>query len=411
MSPPREVLGAANMRDDDPAFFPARWLFPPEQDRILAGIALTVPEHPVGSLSVGPLALAGTIAGGGGGQHIEVRGHHVVVVGDGAAIPDPRRPLPDARPELRREAEWFGRHHRAWRAWRPAADPANSPYPFSSWPPSVTRVDVPVEPKRISRSGKPPGFPSPPAPAVIEPARRLVSPAEFARADRERDRLVDAAIAEAETMIERGERRRALLALRQSVRELPSARLFERITDLERALCRGPSGTIEWSGRKYVVHLRDVARIGRADADIEISAPWLSRNHVLVRRGTEGPELVDLGSTHGTWLDGTRVAGPLRIDAARELYLGRVRLVVEPWHECHVLLSGDDLPPTIVTCGPALSLGEARIVGVPDDAGSVWRLEAPLGRPAKLASVSCTAADLVRGDQLSLESGPLVVIA
>jgi S-DNA-T family DNA segregation ATPase FtsK/SpoIIIE len=49
--------------------------------------------------------------------------------------------------------------------------------------------------------------------------------------------------------------------------------------------------------------------VGRAEGcDLVVPDPGVSRQHVRVRRGPEGTELEDLGSTNGTYVNGLRVA-------------------------------------------------------------------------------------------------------
>ncbi len=48
--------------------------------------------------------------------------------------------------------------------------------------------------------------------------------------------------------------------------------------------------------------------LGRAHGcDLVVPDPGVSRQHARVQRGPEGTELVDLGSTNGTYVNGRRV--------------------------------------------------------------------------------------------------------
>lgn len=61
--------------------------------------------------------------------------------------------------------------------------------------------------------------------------------------------------------------------------------------------------------------------VGRAEGcDLVVPDPGVSRQHVRVRRGPEGTELEDLGSTNGTYVNG------LRVNRCRLRHRDRVRL-------------------------------------------------------------------------------------
>lgn len=77
-------------------------------------------------------------------------------------------------------------------------------------------------------------------------------------------------------------------------------------------------------------------RIGRRP-DLEIELPFgsVSTEHARIRRGQVPGEwwLEDLGSTNGTWLDGTRLspARPVRLRAGQRLRLATVEMVFDGW--------------------------------------------------------------------------------
>jgi pSer/pThr/pTyr-binding forkhead associated (FHA) protein len=53
---------------------------------------------------------------------------------------------------------------------------------------------------------------------------------------------------------------------------------------------------------------------------------FVSRTHVWVRRRSDGVEVTDLDSANGTYVNGTRVRAPTRIQDSDVLRIGRVQL-------------------------------------------------------------------------------------
>jgi pSer/pThr/pTyr-binding forkhead associated (FHA) protein len=69
--------------------------------------------------------------------------------------------------------------------------------------------------------------------------------------------------------------------------------------------------------------------IGREpDNDLVLESHRVSRYHAAVRRRAEGFELVDLGSTNGTWYHGRRTVRA-RVQPGDELVLGECPVVLE----------------------------------------------------------------------------------
>jgi pSer/pThr/pTyr-binding forkhead associated (FHA) protein len=62
--------------------------------------------------------------------------------------------------------------------------------------------------------------------------------------------------------------------------------------------------------------------IGRADCEIELNDPDVSRRHAAVRQVDAGLALEDLGSTNGTWVNGLRIEGIVELSAGDEVRLG-----------------------------------------------------------------------------------------
>ncbi len=68
--------------------------------------------------------------------------------------------------------------------------------------------------------------------------------------------------------------------------------------------------------------------IGRDDsADVLIDNPSVSRRHAEIRLDDEGWVVVDLGSSNGTFLRGTKIDGPQSIGLGDEIGLGKFSLV------------------------------------------------------------------------------------
>src|ERR1700748_1810711 len=69
--------------------------------------------------------------------------------------------------------------------------------------------------------------------------------------------------------------------------------------------------------------------IGREDTDLTIDDVELSRRHAVVRRHASRLQVEDLGSTNGTYVDGTRIEEPTILGGGAEIQLGTTKLLVE----------------------------------------------------------------------------------
>lgn len=82
------------------------------------------------------------------------------------------------------------------------------------------------------------------------------------------------------------------------------------------------------AGLRVAVERRLV--VGRRDADVTIEDPELSRRHATVEPAAgEGLVVSDLGSTNGTWVNGTRIAVATVVRPGDELALGDSRMRAE----------------------------------------------------------------------------------
>jgi ABC transport system ATP-binding/permease protein len=97
--------------------------------------------------------------------------------------------------------------------------------------------------------------------------------------------------------------------------------------------------------------------IGREDTDLTIDDDELSRRHAVIRRHANRLQVEDLGSTNGTFVDGTRIAEPTLLGGGAEIKIGTTVLVVEgvlPVSDS----SGDIAVPRNVTrVSPAIAEG------------------------------------------------------
>src|SRR6201986_415169 len=69
--------------------------------------------------------------------------------------------------------------------------------------------------------------------------------------------------------------------------------------------------------------------IGRQDTDVTIDDLELSRRHAVVRRHADRLQVEDLGSSNGTFVDGTRIEEPTILGGGAEIQIGTTKLVVE----------------------------------------------------------------------------------
>lgn len=62
--------------------------------------------------------------------------------------------------------------------------------------------------------------------------------------------------------------------------------------------------------------------IGRAECDVDLNDPDVSRRHAVVRQVDAGLALEDLGSTNGTWVNGKRIEGIVELSVGDEVRFG-----------------------------------------------------------------------------------------
>jgi hypothetical protein len=84
-------------------------------------------------------------------------------------------------------------------------------------------------------------------------------------------------------------------------------------------------------GRSWTVALTGPSlTIGRhRDNDLSLAPHGVSGHHCVIERGPAGFVVRDLGSTNGTWVDGSRIAGPVLLELGAKLAIGAYLLGVQ----------------------------------------------------------------------------------
>ena len=112
-----------------------------------------------------------------------------------------------------------------------------------------------------------------------------------------------------------------------------------------------------WSGT-------DVLRIGRQkDLEIMLEDASISRLHAEIRPSEQGWQVIDCGSTNGTWLNGARLGfEPRHIRVRDIIQFGRSAMVVESNKE--LWLTGNDPFPMLEFLRPHASVRKLRLYSV-----------------------------------------------
>jgi hypothetical protein len=80
-------------------------------------------------------------------------------------------------------------------------------------------------------------------------------------------------------------------------------------------------------GKRYEIHV-PLAHIGRGTHnDVVIDDESVSDIHAKLQRRQDGWYLVDVGSTNGTYVGGTRLSGERRLDGTPDIRTGGVKMV------------------------------------------------------------------------------------
>ena len=130
--------------------------------------------------------------------------------------------------------------------------------------------------------------------------------------------------------LERLGRRRAVLAVAADQPDDKVSRLGELAHRIKASRVTGPVLRLELLGVRRQFVLGDRVTLGRANADIVVASPAVSRRHLELRREDGVPVLVDV-SKNGTTLRGIPLAGSLSLESRVEVVLGgEVVVSVEP---------------------------------------------------------------------------------
>ena len=82
------------------------------------------------------------------------------------------------------------------------------------------------------------------------------------------------------------------------------------------------------AGRR--VELDQEVAIGRQDADLVVEDPEVSRRHAVLRSSGGSVVVEDLDSTNGTFVNGERIRGPIKVGPGDQVRVGRTTLEIEP---------------------------------------------------------------------------------
>jgi pSer/pThr/pTyr-binding forkhead associated (FHA) protein len=132
-------------------------------------------------------------------------------------------------------------------------------------------------------------------------------------------------------------------------------------------LNEGPSKGVRYQIRTPLAH------IGRGTAcDVRLTDESVSEMHAKLQRRDDGWYAVDMNSTNGTWVNGSRVTGERRLEGAPDVRFGGVKLRFIP--------AGTD--EASLSARPASVPERARPAAAATDAGAA--LSAPQGGTSKL---------------------------
>jgi len=78
-----------------------------------------------------------------------------------------------------------------------------------------------------------------------------------------------------------------------------------------------------------VIEVAEAMVVGRQAADLVVDDPQVSRRHAGLDPAGGALEVEDLGSLNGTWVNGARITGPVRLAAGDQVRIGDTTFEVE----------------------------------------------------------------------------------
>ncbi|MDA1049291.1 MAG: FHA domain-containing protein [Planctomycetota bacterium] len=116
---------------------------------------------------------------------------------------------------------------------------------------------------------------------------------------------------------------------------------------------------------------------GASECDLIVDVDVVSAHHCRLTQASDGFYVEDLGSTNGTFVNGERLAGKVRISLADSVTLGRD--IKMPWPEVALrTIAPDSAAQKIPTAQQVLTIGRAPDCDLVVDSPSVSNLHARL---------------------------------
>lgn len=138
------------------------------------------------------------------------------------------------------------------------------------------------------------------------------------------------------------------------------------------------------------IEVEDELVIGRQGSDVAIDDLELSRRHAVVRRHANRLQVEDLGSSNGTFVDGTRIEEPTLLGGGAKIRIGATVLVVEgvlPVQTTEAMARA-----AVDTIGPGLARQETRVHAAVDQERAAPAIAAEAQRPAGEATPAAVEA-------------------